>query len=610
MKDRTLTFHTTLGIALLAYAIYLFNFSGLISSWDGEFAFATTQNLVQHGEFSASQMWWNGVRQQVLALNAEPQSKYGFGTALVGVPLYWLALQFPHVSLMHVTLLSSLIISAATVALLFLTLRTLGCADPVAGLVALAFGLATTAAVYAKDYFSEPFVAFALLGAALALMRYRRAPNATWALLAGLSLGLGLLLKLTNLMIVPIFLAYGFADREWRRRTRHALLFVAPLIVSALWIAYYNWARYGSPFVTGYPSWEGFDGNIPEAMFGLLLSARKGLVFYTPFVLLSLWGLPRYWRRQRRETLLVAAVFLFHLIVFSAWYDWQGGANFGPRFLVPTLPFLMWPLAALLAASRTGRIAFWILLPFSLAIQVVGSAVSYRIVPNAFARDSLPRVFPILGHLALFDPQHIDLLWLQHMAESNVVDWVSALLALGLVALSLLALKWPRWPLLGVAVAASLVVSLVMLQRNVEDNRVAGSAAMRQLVTSLSAQSDARDVVVVGDDALTELFFHDYRGPAKWYALIKEEAQVPEDVAWLFERLLREHPNVWLVTDTPATARAQRRPFETWFAQHAYPLEAHASGNDARLLEYASQPLPNPDAPTHPLRSRFGRPIE
>jgi len=71
LTDRTLAYRAALGLALLAYAVYPFNFSGLISSWDGEFAYATTQNLVQHGEFSASQMWWNGARQQVLALNAE-----------------------------------------------------------------------------------------------------------------------------------------------------------------------------------------------------------------------------------------------------------------------------------------------------------------------------------------------------------------------------------------------------------------------------------------------------------------------------------------------------------------------------------------------------------
>jgi hypothetical protein len=598
------------GIGLLLFSIYLFSFNGIITSWDGEFAYATTQNLVQHQEFSASQMWWNGVRQQVATLNAEPQSKYGLGTALVGVPFYALALLIPGINLVHATLLSTALATALTGVVLYFLLRALDYSSAISGLTALAYGMATTAIVYARDYFSEPFVALALLASALAFLSYRRRPGMLIALLAGLCLAGALLLKLTNLLIIPIFIAYAFGFRPWRAPFKDLLVVAAPLALSVILIAYYNWARFGSPWVTGYPDEEGFSGNILEGMFGLLLSPKKGLVFYSPLLLALLPGARALWRRHSREALLAAAVFAFHVLAFSAWYDWQGGVNWGPRFLVPTLPFLMLPIATGLAYNRASRLLFWALLPLSIAIQVVGTAVSYQTLPASFIRGTLPRQLPPLGHLALFDLRHIDVLWLRHLDGGEVIDFLSAGLPLALTVLALTVLWRQRRWLVATACGASIVICLILLVRYADDPRVAGNPDMLRLVRELTDRAKPSDVIVVGSEQYVDLFFNYYRGPAKWYALIKEEKQVPEDEGWLFDRIVREHDSIWLVTDTPESAKIQRRPFEAWFAPQVYLRNAQSFGSQARLIEYTTKPPVNAASPLHVSALGFGPDID
>ena len=598
------------GIGLALFSVYLFNFNGINTSWDGQFAYAATQNLVQRHEFSASQMWWNGVRQQVATLNAEPQSKYGLGTALVGVPFYSLALLIPGISLVHATLLSTALATALTGVVLFFFLRALEFPTPISGLTALAYGTATTAVVYARDYFSEPFAALALLASALAFLSYRRRPGTLIALLAGVCLACALLLKLTNLLIVPIFLVYGFGVRPWRAPLKDLSSTVAPLALAGLLIGYYNWARFGSPFVTGYPSSEGFNGNILEAMYGLLISPQKGLVLYSPLVLASLPGLRSLWRGHAREALLAAGVFIFHVVVFSAWYDWQGGVNWGPRFLVPTLPFLMLPIAAGLAHSRIGKILFWALLPLSMAMQVLGSAVSYLNTPALFIRGTLPRLVPPLAHLAALDLHHLDVLWVKHLESGDVIDFLSAGLPLVLLALAVVILARPRRWMVATACCASIAISLTILLRSADDPRVARSPEMLRLVQELSDRAKPNDVIVVGNAQFVDLFFSYYRGPAKWYALIKEEQQVPEDEGWLFERIMREHDDIWLVTDTPETARIQRRPFEAWYASQVYLRDSRTFGTQGRLIEYATKPPLHAAAPSHVSRLHFGTDID
>ena len=70
-----------------------------------------------------------------------------------------------------------------------------------------------------------------------------------------------------------------------------------PLLGWIAAIAWYNWFRFGSPTTPGTPN--PCYLTAPLNVLGLLFSPGKGLIFYSPLVVLGAIGLPRLWRRDR-----------------------------------------------------------------------------------------------------------------------------------------------------------------------------------------------------------------------------------------------------------------------------------------------------------------------
>src|SRR5690348_16450381 len=82
----------------------------------------------------------------------------------------------------------------------------------------------------------------------------------------------------------------------------------------------------------------------PEHFAALLMGPTAGLFLYTPITLIGLAGLAHeIWRSGRNAALGLTAclILLSYLVFYSAYQDFQGGATFGPRFLIAALPFVL-----------------------------------------------------------------------------------------------------------------------------------------------------------------------------------------------------------------------------------------------------------------------------
>lgn len=84
----------------------------------------------------------------------------------------------------------------------------------------------------------------------------------------------------------------------------------------------------------------------------LLLSSYHGLYFYSPALLLATVGFVPLYRHNRRLALTSGVTFAAHVYVSSCNIAWWGGASFGARYLLSSLPLLVLPLALLLARAR------------------------------------------------------------------------------------------------------------------------------------------------------------------------------------------------------------------------------------------------------------------
>ena len=221
-----------------------------------------------------------------------------------------------------------------------------------------------------------------LCGAVLALLKAEQdGGTAPWAI-AGVTLGLAVLVKVTTVLALPVFLggAWFVARRDWRRVLPWL---ITPILVAGLVYAAYNVVRYGSPVDFGYMPPEGrppVSFQWPWAgLFGLTVSPGKGLFVFAPLLIPIAWGWSA-WRTYPVLVKIALVVALTQLAFYVHYSFWEGGYAFGPRYLVPIIPLLWLPIGRVLTALaevRWRQVAFVALILLGLYVQVVGVSTSY-----------------------------------------------------------------------------------------------------------------------------------------------------------------------------------------------------------------------------------------
>ena len=86
-----------------------------------------------------------------------------------------------------------------------------------------------------------------------------------------------------------ILLWPAFAALERREKLRLAIAVCLPVLLWIGVVAWYNWSRFGDPTSFGY-SESPLTKSAPLNFFGLLFSPGKGLIFYSPLVVLGALG--------------------------------------------------------------------------------------------------------------------------------------------------------------------------------------------------------------------------------------------------------------------------------------------------------------------------------
>ncbi|MEI6043317.1 MAG: hypothetical protein WCS37_02885 [Chloroflexota bacterium] len=349
-------------------------------------------------------------------------SKYGIGQPLMTAGLYLSGQVFSRTAMPKADeniighffiMLLPILATAFTAWLVYLWGQELYQSVRVGLGLALLFGLGTNAWPYTKVFFSEPLFTLCIFGAAFTLWKARRAASSgryyLWVASAGFLLGYSFLTRISGVILLPSYLVYLFLDfRFWIldeikakiqkqakavkkyypytssvKKLKSKFFFSGLALLLGMLpglglILLHNYVRFGNIFNNGYDE-EFFTNPLWVGLSGLLLSPGKSLFLYSPVLLALPFAVVGFWRRARAEAILLSLVCGITLLYYSLWWAWEGGWCWGPRFLVPLLPFLILPLGHLLQKHwRWVIVLFGFLLPLAMVVQILGVALDFN----------------------------------------------------------------------------------------------------------------------------------------------------------------------------------------------------------------------------------------
>ena len=251
------------------------------------------------------------------------------------------------------------VLGAANVALAYALLARIGVSIWPRAVLTIGFAFTThwwVAGMGGTHHYAQVVATFFLLVALLV------AVNRRWPIIAGVALGLAAGSRLPTGLALPLLMVL-YADR-WRPTRAHAWLLIG-LTVPALAFAWYNLARFGSPFDVGY-------AHIPSGATGVVTDEpwyRHGLIsplyiprhlyaiFVQPFSVVETFPFLRpsytglsltlsapfvFWAVNARGRLAAVAGLTVLLVLLpdlthGAW----GFAQFGYRFILDAMPLIL-----------------------------------------------------------------------------------------------------------------------------------------------------------------------------------------------------------------------------------------------------------------------------
>ncbi len=137
-----------------------------------------------------------------------------------------------------------------------------------------------------------------------------------------------------------------------------------------------------------------FAGSLPIGFAGLTVSPSRGILIYSPVVLVAVYGAILAWKSPRPgqnrrpfgsdDAILLARYVSFAalaiLLTYSKFIAWWGGHGYGPRYLTDAMPFVgllfplgLSPLLEVTSRARVKKAAAIAVIGYSIFIQAIGA---------------------------------------------------------------------------------------------------------------------------------------------------------------------------------------------------------------------------------------------
>lgn len=390
-----------LALATATLGLYLLTNPGRIESIDGQYRWEVAKNLLDVGEPT--------VRDQRIFFWAMPNretgkmySGYNIGASATPIPLmvvsHILAGKENDEASRFAFALTGGFFGAFVVGLLVLAYGALGLSIRASVVWAAVFGLCTGWWPGSTSVLDQNQHAAVATAALLLAWQAGRRESLGLAAAAGLVGGLMLAFQENYALLLPMIAIAVFAgpgegrgaraafSREVTRKQlmRYGAFGAACAAGLGLFFAYNFW-RFDAFFMPGrYDAAAGTDagrmtwGNPVAAVLSLLVSPGKGILFYSPPIVLAVCGMRRFFRRAPVLFVAIAATTAVHVLFISRLTFFGGDWCWGPRYLLVLLP--AWALIVPFAAPRLPhrRVLLSVLFAVGLVVQVMAHAFDYH----------------------------------------------------------------------------------------------------------------------------------------------------------------------------------------------------------------------------------------
>ncbi len=396
-------------VCVLAGYLFSFNVDQPAHNGDWYIRYQVTCSIVEHNSFAITPYQIDN--RSGPGLHGRTYAQYTLGQTTAMIPLYLLGRRLaglphtdctapiaPPIVLLTCKLLGPLL-GALLAVLFYATARLLAYRHRVALALAALLAFGTSLWPDVQSNLEHTMESLFLLAAAYAALRYtatsavghrRSREGRRWLVVMGLAAGLVFVTRVAGVIALPLLAVYLLLlhrrrwPRAWRRPLgRDLALFGLGALPAVVVNAVYDAVRFGSPLLTnpptkpdhslGFPPWLG----LPD----LLISPGKGLLWYTPAVLLLVLAARPFWRRRPLPATLFAVICGGYLLFYSNVTYWHGDPAWGPRYLYATLPYLILPLGEVFRRWRTYRLplrgVLVAVLAASLLVQFSAVSVSY-----------------------------------------------------------------------------------------------------------------------------------------------------------------------------------------------------------------------------------------
>jgi hypothetical protein len=285
----------------------------------------------------------------------------------VGVPFYYLAVVFSASPVTVVAIsVNSLILSLISLVIFCFSLEVYG-SKKISIILSVIFAVCSFAWPYNTSFFPEPLEALLLISSAFFIyISVRKIDSHTrnihhkgiyFAALGGLFLGFSVLAHPSSLIVIPGFIIYSVFSINNRKALS---TFLVVLAIVLLFAGLVNYWRFGSFTNFGYgPFGQLAEHNGWAGLIGLLAGPGFGLIFYLPITILLPIAFKFMYKQDNRLFFLFAYIIIVHWLFFGTLSfpgigpaTWNGLA-WGPRYLLPIIPFITILIGALLPHLKT-----------------------------------------------------------------------------------------------------------------------------------------------------------------------------------------------------------------------------------------------------------------